>query len=201
MAPEKKFLIILSSRGLDIHVLVNRFASYKRWENRHNSSLVKSYTCIISISLIVLGWCCSCYFTSDYSRFGSSQSLYVWQLQDPDVQPLEWVSLAVAAGYHFPFSVFLSSCDMIVLYITPTLFIFTPFLVTMGNWLTVACFWCGRGTNYTQRSCFSCLHCFTFFDLTGFSLDLNRLRRIRFLMHGNPTPVTEQIQPSSLSFK
>lgn len=103
MAPEKKFLIILSSRGLEIHVLVNRFASYKRWENRHNSSLVKSYTCIISISLIVLGWCCSCYFTSDYSRFGSSQSLYVWQLQDPDVQPLEWVS---GSGSWLPLSLF-----------------------------------------------------------------------------------------------
>lgn len=108
-------------------MLVNRFASYKSWENRYNNLLVKSNTCIFSISLLVLGWWCFCYFTSDYSRTGSSQSLWAWQLQDPDVQPLEWISLAVAAGYHFPFSVFLSRCDVTVLCITPTLFIFTPF--------------------------------------------------------------------------
>lgn len=133
MAPEKKFFIILSSRGLDVYVLVNRFTSYECSENRHSSSLVKSNTCIFSISLIVLGSCCFYYFTSDYSRTGSSQSLWVWQLQDPDVQPLEWLSLAVAAGYHFPFSVFLSRCVVIVLCITSTLFIFTPFSCNNGE--------------------------------------------------------------------
>lgn len=71
--------------------------------------------------------------TSNYSRIGSSQSLWVWQLQDTDVQLLEWILLAVAAGCHSPFSVFLSRCDMIVLCITPTLFIFTPFSCNNGE--------------------------------------------------------------------
>ena len=200
MVPEKNILPLGSSRVLVIHVLVNRFVSYKRWENRWNSSLVKSNTYIFSTSLIVLGQCCLYYFTSNYSRMGRSQSLWVWQLQDPDVQHLEWISLAVAAGCHFPFSAFFSRCDVIVLCIIPTLFIFTPFscnnreLTHCGMFLM-----CER--NYTQRSCFSCLHWFTFFDLSGFSLDSDGLRRIRFIMQGNPTPARDQIQPSSLFFK
>lgn len=44
------------------------------------------------------------------------------------------------------------------------------------------CFWCWRGKDYILRSCFSCLYFFTFFDLSGFSLDLER-RRIRLIIH------------------
>lgn len=129
--PWKVLFIILSSRGLGIHVLVNGFTSYEHWENRCTSSLVKSNACIFSISLIVLGWCWFFYFISDYSRIGSSQSLWVSQMQDPDVQPLEWISPAVAAGYHFLFSVFLSRCDCTVHH---QHYSFSHhFLVTMGN--------------------------------------------------------------------
>lgn len=199
MALEKALFIIFNSRGLGINVLVNGVTSYEHWENRCTSSLVKSNACIFSISVIVLGWCCSCYIISDYSRIGSSQSLWVSQLHNPDVQPLAWSSPAMTAGYHFLFSFF--SQQMWLHCASPTLFIFTPFSCNNRKLTHCSMFWCGRGTNYTQRCCFSCLCCFTFFDLSEFSLDLDRLRRIMFKMHANPTSATVQIQHSSLVFR
>lgn len=174
----------------------DKFASYKGWENGQNLTLVKSKKYIFHITdctgMVLLLYFTSVYsrilyFTSDYSRIGSSQFLQAWQLQDPDVQPLELISLAVATGYQFPFSVFLGWFDVIVLCITSTLYMFMVYscndkeLSHYGMLLM----W---ERNKLDTETLILMSILLYLDLDGFSLDLYGLNRVKFKMHGNPTP-------------
>lgn len=144
----------------------------------------------------------SYYIFSDCTGMVLLLSLNLWLLQD-------WkqsVSMSLAAvgsrcaalgmnlsgsGSWLPLSLFCFSqqmwCDCAVHH-TNIIHFHAIFFVTMGNWLTVACFWCWRGKNCIQRSRFSCLCFFMFFDLSQFSLELERMRRIRLIIHGNRSP-------------
>lgn len=110
-------------------------------------------------SAVLYGSSC---FTADGSRIRTSQSLWAWQLQIPDVQSLEgmtvsssvsWLSLSLSLFFlSFFFSLLLSTNLMQWLSASCQHYpLSNHFPLTVGNWLTVTWFWCGKWTNCRQR--------------------------------------------------
>lgn len=86
---------------------------------------------VIPIYFQCLLWTCCCYHFTSSIR--TSLLLWAWQLSDPDVRPLEWMSPVESVGDHFPFLSFLNSSDVVVLCITPGLSTFRQFSCNCGE--------------------------------------------------------------------